>query len=142
MFLYALPFFSFGIGSLFTMMMSMTADVCDLDEMNTGKRREGIFGAIYWWMVKFGLAIAGLMSGLIMSFVGFDPDITSNSGDAITGLRMFFSGTPIAGTLIAMLVMRNYDLTEEKSHAIRAILDTRKKDETIEIELVEKAKVM
>ena len=65
MFLIALPFFSFGIGGLFTLMMSMTADVCDLDELNTGKRREGLLGAIYWWMVKFGLAIAGLLSGVI-----------------------------------------------------------------------------
>jgi GPH family glycoside/pentoside/hexuronide:cation symporter len=73
MFMFALPFFSFGIGGLFTLMMSMTADVCDLDELATGKRREGIFGAIYWWMVKFGFAIAGLLSGAIMSFVGFTP---------------------------------------------------------------------
>jgi len=65
MFLFALPFFSFGIGGLFTIMMSMTADVIDLDELNTGKRREGIFGAIYWWMVKFGFGIAGGLSGLI-----------------------------------------------------------------------------
>ena len=36
----------------------------DLDELNTGKRREGQFGAIYWWMVKFGLAIAGLFYGI------------------------------------------------------------------------------
>ena len=43
MFMLALPFFSFGIGGLFTLMMSMTADVCDLDELATGKRREGIF---------------------------------------------------------------------------------------------------
>ena len=31
MFLFALPFHSFGIGSLFTIMMSMTADICDLN---------------------------------------------------------------------------------------------------------------
>ena len=43
MYLFALPFFSFGIGSLFTIMMSMTADVIDIDELNSGKRREGIF---------------------------------------------------------------------------------------------------
>ena len=47
MFIFALPLFAFGIGSLFVLMMSMTADVIDLDELNTGKRREGIFGAIY-----------------------------------------------------------------------------------------------
>jgi len=41
MFIFALPFFAFGIGSLFTLMMSMTADVIDLDELNSGLRREG-----------------------------------------------------------------------------------------------------
>ena len=46
MFLFALPFFSFGIGGLFTLMMSMTADVIDLAELNTGKHSEGIFGAL------------------------------------------------------------------------------------------------
>jgi peptide chain release factor 2 len=35
MFIFALPLFSFGIGSLFVLMMSMTADVIDLDELNT-----------------------------------------------------------------------------------------------------------
>ena len=119
MFLFALPFFSFGIGSLFTLMMSMTADVCDLDELNSGKRREGIFGAIYWWMVKFGFAIAGLLTGVIMSVVGFDPNLTVQPEGAVTGLRIVFSGIPIAGTLIAMWVMRNYDLTEEKARGIK-----------------------
>ena len=125
MFLFALPFFAFGIGSLFTLMMSMTADVCDLDELNTGKRREGIFGAIYWWMVKFGFAIAGLLTGAIMTLVGFVPDAV-NSPDSITGLRLFYSGIPILGTLIAMYIMRNYDLTEEKAVGISKELARRK----------------
>ncbi len=126
MFLFALPFFSFGIGSLFTLMMSMTADVCDLDEMNTGKRREGIFGAIYWWMVKFGFAIAGLLSGAIMTLVGFNPDIGVQPEGAVTGLRLFYSGVPIFGTLIAMWVMSTYDVTEEKAREIRAVIEERK----------------
>lgn len=127
MFIFALPFFSFGIGSLFTLMMSMTADVCDLDELNTGKRREGIFGAIYWWMVKFGFAIAGLLSGIIISAVGFVPGAESQTEGAVTGLRLFYSGIPILGTLIAMYVMRNYDLTEQKANEIQAQLALRKK---------------
>jgi GPH family glycoside/pentoside/hexuronide:cation symporter len=126
LFLFALPFFSFGIGSLFTLMMSMTADVCDLDELNTGKRREGIFGAIYWWMVKFGFAIAGLLTGVIMSVVGFDSKLSVQPEGAVTGLRLFFSGIPILGTLIAMWVMRNYDLTEKKANEIKKELAARK----------------
>lgn len=126
MFIFALPFFSFGIGSLFTLMMSMTADVCDLDEYNTGQRREGIFGAIYWWMVKFGLAIAGGLSGLIITFVALDPNAAVQPEGAVTGLRLFFSGVPITGTLIAMFIMRNYDLDEAKAAEIKAALVARK----------------
>jgi GPH family glycoside/pentoside/hexuronide:cation symporter len=44
-----------------------------LDELTSGKRREGIFGAIYWWMVKFGFAIAGLLSVAIMELIDFVP---------------------------------------------------------------------
>jgi len=126
MFIFALPFFSFGIGSLFTLMMSMTADVCDMDELESGKRREGVFGAIYWWMVKFGFAIAGLLTGVIMSVVAFKAGAPTQPEGAVTGLRLFFSGVPIFGTLIAMWVMRNYDLTEEKAREIKKELDTRK----------------
>jgi GPH family glycoside/pentoside/hexuronide:cation symporter len=126
MFLLALPFFSFGIGGLFTLMMSMTADVCDLDELNFGQRREGIFGAIYWWMVKFGFAIAGGLSGLIMYLVDFTPDAPTQPEGAVFGLRIFFSVFPIVGTAIAMYVMRNYDLTEERALEISKELDNRK----------------
>lgn len=130
MFIFALPLFSFGIGSLFTIMMSMTADVIDLDELNTGKRREGIFGAIYWWMVKVGFAIAGLLSGTLMTLVGFDPSVAVQPEGAITGLRIFFSAIPIVGTLIAIYVMRDYDVDETRANEIRAQLDEREASKT------------
>ena len=126
MFLFALPFFAFGIGSLFTLMMSMTADVCDMDELESGKRREGIFGAIYWWMVKFGFAIAGLLTGVIMSAVAFKAGAPIQPEGAVTGLRLFFSGVPICGTLIAMYIMWDYDLTEKKANEIKNELEERK----------------
>ena len=126
MFIIALPFFSFGIGSLFTLMMSMTADVIDMDEINSGLRREGVFGAIYWWMVKFGFAIAGGLSGLILSVVGFNADIPLQSEETLMGLRGFYSGFPILGTLTALLVMRNYDVDEARAGEIREELRRRK----------------
>lgn len=120
LFLFALPFHSFGIGSLFTLMMSMTADVIDLDELNYGVRREGVFGAIYWYMVKFGFAIAGGLSGVILAVVGFDGNLSEQPPGAIDGLRYFFTGLPILGTLGALWIMRNYDIDEERANEIRA----------------------
>jgi GPH family glycoside/pentoside/hexuronide:cation symporter len=121
-----LPLFAFGIGGLFTLMMSMTADVCDLDELNTGSRREGSFAAIYWWMVKFGFAIAGLMSGLILKLVGFDQSIAVQTPEALVSLRLAYIIVPITGTLIAMAVMMRYDLSEQKAHKIRLELEARR----------------
>jgi len=126
LFLFALPFFSFGIGSLFTLMMSMTSDVIDIDELNTGKRREGSLGAIYWWMVKFGTAVAGLLSGLILSLVSFVPNAATQSDETMFWLRIFFVGIPILGTLTAIWVMRNYDIDEAKAREVRAEIEKRK----------------
>ena len=126
LFLIALPFHSFGIGGLFTLMMSMTADVCDLDEFNTGQRREGILGAVYWWMVKFGNAFAGLLGGLILWTVGFDPEAASES--AIYGLRFAYTVLPIVGVVGAIMIMWNYDITEAKADEIRKKLEQRRSE--------------
>ena len=132
MYIIALPFFSFGIGSLFTIMMSMTADVIDIDEINTGKRREGVFGAIYWWMVKVGYGIAGALSGVIITVVGFNSDLaTTDQQAAVDGLHAFFCFFPMIGTILAMLIMRNYSITEERAHEIRAELEKRKNTQII-----------
>lgn len=126
LFLFALPFFSFGIGSLFTLMMSMTSDVIDIDELNTGKRREGSLGAIYWWMVKFGTAVAGLLSGLILSLVAFKSNAATQTDETMFWLRIFFVGIPILGTLAAIWAMKDYDVDEAKAREVRDLLEKRK----------------
>ena len=109
-------------------MMSMTGDVIDLDELKTGKRREGVFGAIYWWMVKFGFAIAGGLTGTILTLVGFTSGAEAQPENAIIGLRLFFTGFPIVGTLIAIYVMWDYDITEEKANKTSEELAKRKSE--------------
>ena len=126
LFLYALPFHSFGIGSLFTIMMSMTADVCDLDELETGKRREGVLGAVYWWMVKLGFGIAALLGGFILWAVGFDANNVTES--AVTGMRVFYTCLPIAGVIGAILVMKGYNISEEKAFEISKALAERREN--------------
>ncbi|MEO0551997.1 MAG: MFS transporter [Bacteroidota bacterium] len=127
MYILALPLFSFGIGSLFTIMMSMTADVIDIDELTSGLRREGIFGAIYWWMVKVGFAIAGGLSGAIIAIVGFNPDLaTLDQQEAVDRLHAFFCFFPMVGTLIAMWVMYDYTVDEKRANEIRSELEKRK----------------
>jgi GPH family glycoside/pentoside/hexuronide:cation symporter len=118
-----IPFMSFGLGGLFTLMMSMTADVCDLDELRNGlPRREGTFGAVYWWMVKIGQSIALALGGLVLSLAGFDQNAAQQTHETLTNLRIADIIIPVTTAALAVWVMWNYDLNEEKAKEIRTEL--------------------
>lgn len=115
-----IPLMVFGIGGLFTLMMSMTADVCDLDELSNGMpRKEGTFGAIYWWMVKLGQGIALVLGGLVLKLVGFDQNLAVQTTETMTRLRLADILVPALTAGMAIWVMWNYDLTEEKAKEIK-----------------------
>lgn len=122
-----IPFMVFGIGGLFTLMMSMTADVCDLDELENGMpRKEATFGAIYWWMVKLGQGLALVLGGLVLKVVGFDQNVAQQSADTITNLRLADILIPASTAALAIWVMWRYDLSEEKAKAIKEELVRRR----------------
>lgn len=122
-----LPLMAFGIGGLFTLMMSMTADVCDLDELRNGMpRKEGTFGAIYWWMVKLGQAIALVLGGLVLKLVGFDQTTATQTAETLTKLRIADIVVPALTAGLAIWVMWNYSLTEERAKEIKEELVARR----------------
>jgi len=122
-----IPFMAFGLGGLFTLMMSMTADVCDLDELENGMpRREGTFGAIYWWMVKLGQAIALVLGGLVLELVGFDQNAATQTVETMTRLRIADILIPAATAGLAIWVMVSYNLTEERAKKIQNELVARR----------------
>jgi len=122
-----IPFMAFGLGGLFTLMMSMTADVCDLDELENGMpRKEGTFGAIYWWMVKLGQAIALVLGGVVLEMVGFDQNAATQTVETMTRLRLADIIIPAATAALAIWVMYSYSLTEEKAKKIQQELVQRR----------------
>jgi len=123
-----IPLMAFGMGSLFTLMLSMTADVCDLDELKNGMpRKEGTFAAIYWLMVKLGQAIALFLSGLVLSFVGFqEGEGVVQTVETMTKLRIADIIIPAATAGLALLVMWKYDLTEARANDIKEELIKRR----------------
>ena len=122
----AAPFVAFGTGSLFTLMGSMIADVCDYDELETKQRREGVFGAIYWWMVKVGMALAGLLTGIMLKTSGFNVDLPAQTEKTMFLLRTFDVGIPILTSGIALWLIASYSLSEKRMHEIRAELESRR----------------
>jgi len=125
--LIAAPFIAFGLGSVFTIVSSMLADVCDLDELDTGKRREGTFGAIYWWMIKLGQALASLASGILLNATGFNVALGANqTTHALLYMRLCDIGIPIVTSIMAIFIIMTFDITEDKAYAIRKQLEERR----------------
>lgn len=123
----AAPFIAFGLGSLFTLVSSMVADVCDLDELRTDTRREGMFGAIYWWMVKVGVAASSLISGILLNVSGFNVTLgLAQTPQALLNMRLFDIGIPIVTSLAAIFIMMTFDLTEAKCCDIRVQVERRR----------------
>jgi len=125
--LIAAPFIAFGLGSVFTIISSMLADVCDLDELQTGTRREGTFGAIYWWMIKLGQAGASLISGILLNATGFNIALGGHqTTKALFYMRLCDIGIPIVASIIAIFVILTFEVTEDKAYEIRKQLEERR----------------
>lgn len=122
-----IPLMAFGLGGLFTLMMSMTADVCDLDELRNGlPRREGTFGAMYWWMVKIGQSIALALGGLVLSMVGFDAKSSIQAAQTMHDLRIADIIIPSVTAGLAVLIMWNYSLNEDQVSKIKKELEEKR----------------
>jgi GPH family glycoside/pentoside/hexuronide:cation symporter len=121
------PFIAFGLGGLFTLMGSMIADVCDLDELESHERREGMFGSIYWWVVKLGMAAALAIGGVLLNVTGFDVALEGNqAANTILLMRLFDIVIPLGASLAAIWIIATYPITEQKAHEVREELERRR----------------
>ncbi len=121
------PLMAFGLGGLFTLMPSMIADVVDADELKTHQRREGMFGSIFWWVVKLGMAAALAGGGFLLNATGFDVALGGNqTALAITLMRAFDAFVPAAASALAIWAVASYGITEATAHEVRQTLERRR----------------
>jgi GPH family glycoside/pentoside/hexuronide:cation symporter len=118
---------AFGLGGLFTLMGSMMADVCDLDELETGERREGMYGSIFWWVVKLGMAAALAIGGFLLNATGFDVALEGEqTARTLLLMRVFDVCVPILSSAVAFWAIVTYTISEEKAHEVRMELERRR----------------
>ena len=121
------PLMAFGLGALFTLMPSMVADVVDMDELETGERREGMFGSIFWWVVKLGMAAALAAGGYLLNATGFDVALEgAQSEQTIVLMRAFDAFIPAAASALAIWIISTFSITEERAHEVRLTLEERR----------------
>jgi GPH family glycoside/pentoside/hexuronide:cation symporter len=122
---------SSGLCALWTLSNSMVADICDVGELQTGQRMEGIFNAVGGWIRKMGLSLSLLVSGYVISSTGFNVALgTEQTAHTIFWMRLLSVLFPAVMIVIALILIRFYPITEEKAHEVRRELQRRARLET------------
>ena len=99
----------------------------DMDELEAHERREGMYGSIFWWVVKLGMAVAIAGGGLLLNATGFDVALEGNQSErAITLMRLFDAFMPVVASGIAIWAIATYSITEERAHEVRLDLEARR----------------
>lgn len=121
------PLLAFSLGGLFTLMPSMIADVVDTDELKTHERREGMYGSIFWFVVKLGLSAALVGSGYLLNATGFNVDLGGDqAARTLTLMRLCDAGIPVLTSALALWAVARFPITEARAHEVRQELERRR----------------
>lgn len=94
--------------------LSIVADICDVDELRSQRRREGAFVGVYNSAFKTGYLIAPSVTMLLLSFAGFDGTLVQQSVETQEKMRLFLmAGTTVTFGL-AFLASLGVTLTREE----------------------------
>ncbi|MBK5722194.1 MFS transporter [Dysgonomonas sp. Marseille-P4677] len=112
-------------GSIFPLLWSMYADIADYSEWRTGRRATGLIFSSSSMSQKFGWSIGGALTGWLLAIWGYQANIIQTE-EALHGIRLMLSLLPAAGTLLSVLFIYFYPLTELKLKEITSDLDTKR----------------
>lgn len=120
-------FYSIGLSSTFMILGTMLADVIDADELETGYRRAGLFGAVAAFLMKGAGALAAGASGFLISWTGFQVRLGGDQANGVFhSMLWLYAGKGLL--LVACLsVLHRYPLTEQRIATIQAELRARRR---------------
>ena len=118
---------SLGMLVLFSLVFAMIADICDEDELRTGRRREGSYHAMYGWWWKVGIGLSYIVQGFLLRATGFNEKLPAQSESTLFWLRFWEITLPAAMCLISAGLLTKYPLTEARAYEIKARLEERRK---------------
>ena len=112
-------------GSIFPLLWSMYADCADYSELKTGNRATGLIFSSSSMSQKFGWAIGTAITGWLLGFFGFQANAIQ-SEEAISGIKMFLCFLPAVGTILSVVFISMYPLTEKKMKDITTELECKR----------------
>lgn len=135
--------YPFGMSGLGFVSTNIFPDLTDVDEMITGRRREGVISTFSTLIKK---SISGVMAALVgFTLQGFGlvtGDTVSNyekatgllytqTDSAVIGVRICVAVIPIVASIVALILLKNFKMTKDDHTMIRAAVTTKHKYGTV-----------
>lgn len=131
--------YPFGMSGLGFVSTNIFPDLTDVDEMITGRRREGVISTFSTLIKK---SISGVMAALVgFTLQGFGlitgdkvsqyeketGNLFMQTDSAVWGVRICVAVIPIVAAIIALILLKNFKMTKDDHTMIRAAVATKKK---------------
>jgi GPH family glycoside/pentoside/hexuronide:cation symporter len=108
-------------------MWALVPEVVTYSEFASGKRVAGIVNALICIFMKAGMALGGVIPGLVLAWVGFKAGEAVQSPMAEQGILWLVTLIPAALFVLAIYVIGKYELTDKKMDEINAAVTNQNK---------------
>jgi GPH family glycoside/pentoside/hexuronide:cation symporter len=109
-----------------TMQQAIVPDICDLDELKTGERREGLFTAVMGFVAKLEISLTVLIVGYLVRYSGFDPKLPAQPDHVITKLLWLALTPNILFTFVTVILATRFRMDASMMNDVRRQLDERR----------------
>ncbi|WP_242496366.1 MFS transporter [Xylanimonas protaetiae] len=106
-------------------MWSLIPEVVSYGEWRTGRRISGIVNALTGIFFKAGMALGGVVPGLVLSLTGYHAERSHQSATSTQGILWLVSVIPAVLLVVAMVIIHRYDLTDERLDEMNAEIEAR-----------------
>lgn len=106
-------------------MWALVPEVISFGEYTHGRRISGIVNALTGIFYKAGMALGGVVPGLVLAFVGFNKDAASQTPLAEQGILWLVAVIPAILLLLAMFIISRYELDDDVIDNINREIEAR-----------------
>lgn len=104
---------------------SMIPDTIEYAEYKVGFRAEGLIYSMYSFGQKMGIALAGLISGVALDFIGYKANNLEQTQFSLDGIAFLRGGIPFILCILAIIIISFYPLNEKRYEQISRELKIR-----------------
>ena len=128
-----------GTGGVIVMIYSIFADIPDVDELKTGKRREGTYSGLFTFMRKLSSAVGLFLISNIIALAGYIPpreEVVNGTAKMveqtqtpqfILALRIVFAVLPIGILTLCLIAAVKYPLTRKLHEKLKHLLELKRR---------------